>query len=463
MLEIKPRILGILRSKKHFQISLLAVSAVWYLALFPGRLGFDYSEAIRIMQKGESTDWWTASFWWYLKLSTFNGQTIVLSSLLSLAILGYSLFYLCESLNGDQFTNRIALLILFCSPLYGGFGVNISHDVFAAAGIIIFTGYQIRVFRSQDDSRSFGLLPLIFASILVVTTHYGVYLVLVNVMLLFYRRNFKVGTVITLVTIATIMITSVGVKQVPKYGPILVFVADLKCVAQHPQAEISESQWKLLNSLAPESEWKSQIKCSFIDDALAAMPSLELNKVKLNRELLDVYLNVSARNPAIVALAHFQRASVALPPPFFAGPKNQVNLDPDSPIGLGTNTALQSHPGVLHPSIDEPSVAFKVAALKVLEVPAQGLVFLVNQASWFWGWGGLWLWPILIYSLIYLKRNAKGSILPILSSTVLLHGLLLILGAPLPRYVMATILMGNYLLLVMIAQWYLKYVKSYQS
>jgi hypothetical protein len=460
MLEMKHPVKGYLRSKKRFQFSLLAISLLWYFALFPGRLGFDYSEAIRIMQKGESTDWWTASFWWYLKLTTFNGQTIVFSSLLSLFILGCSLFYLCESLNGEKFTNRIALLVLFCSPLYGGFGVNISHDVFAAAGIIIFTGYHIRVLRNLDKSKNFGLVPLIFGSILVVTTHYGVYLVALNVLLLFYRRNFKLGTVITLVTVATIMITSVGVKQVPKYGPILVFLADLKCVAQHPQAEISTSEWELLNSLAPKTEWKTQIKCSFIDDALAAMPSLDLNKVQLDRELIRVYLNVSARNPAIVALAHFQRASVALPPPFFAGPKNQVNLDPDSPIGLGTNTALQSNPGVLHPSIDEPSVAFKVTAFKPLEVPAQGLVFVVNQASWFWGWGGLWLWPILIYLLLFLKRNAQGSILPILSSTILLHGLLLILGAPLPRYVMATILLGNYLLLVMISEWYLKYIKS---
>jgi hypothetical protein len=116
---------------------------------------------------------------------------------------------------------------------------------------------------------------------------------------------------------------------------------------------------------------------------------------------------------------------------------------------------------VLHPSIDEPSVAFKVPALKVLEIPAQGLVFIVNQASWFWGWGGLWLWPFIIYSLIYLKRQFKKSILPILSSTLLLHALLLILGAPLPRYVMATILIGNYLLLKMITDLYLKFVETY--
>jgi hypothetical protein len=114
-----------------------------------------------MMQRGESTDWWTPSFWWYLKLSTFNGRTIVVSSLISLIILGYSLFYLCESLRSKHFTNSLALLIVFCSPLYGGFGVNISHDTFIAAGLIIFTGYHIRIFHGQNLERKLDYLPII--------------------------------------------------------------------------------------------------------------------------------------------------------------------------------------------------------------------------------------------------------------------------------------------------------------
>lgn len=447
-----------LRSNKRFKLSLVLISTVWYLALFPGRLGFDYSEAIRIMQRGESTDWWTASFWWYLKLSTFNGRTIVVSSLISLIILGYSLFYLCESLRSKHFTNRLALLIIFCSPIYGGFGVNISHDTFVAAGLIVFTGYHIRIFHRQNPSRKLDYLPIVFASVLVVTTHYGVFLVAANTLLLLCKRKFKVAAALPLVSIGIILISSLGVTQVPKYGPILVIMGDLKCVAQHPMAEIAKGEWELLISLAPKSEWLAPTKCSFIDDALRALPSLDLDKTKLDRNLIDAYLGIVGRNPAVVALAHFQRASIALPPPFFAGPKNMVDVDPAIPIGLGTNTALQSEAGVLHPSIDEPSVAFKVSSFRVLEIPAQGLVFMVNQASWFWGWGGLWLWPILIYLLLYLKRNFRGSIFPILSSTLVLHGLLLILGAPLPRYVMATILMGNYFLLIMTLDLYKKCV-----
>ena len=271
-----------LRSNKRFKLSLVLISTVWYLALFPGRLGFDYSEAIRIMQRGESTDWWTASFWWYLKLSTFNGRTIVVSSLISLIILGYSLFYLCESLRSKHFTNRLALLIIFCSPIYGGFGVNISHDTFVAAGLIVFTGYHIRIFQRQNPSRKLDYLPIFFASVLVVTTHYGVFLVAANTLLLLCKRKFKVAAALPLVSIGIILISSLGVTQVPKYGPILVIMGDLKCVAQHPMAEIAKGEWELLISLAPKSEWLAPTKCSFVDDALRALPSLDLNRIKLD-------------------------------------------------------------------------------------------------------------------------------------------------------------------------------------
>lgn len=448
-----------LESKTRFKAALTLISLFWYLALFPGRLGSDYSQAIRMMHKGESTDWWTASFWWFLKLSTFNGRTIAVSSLISLIILGFALFYLCESLYMEKFSNRAALLVLFCSPIYGGFGLNVSHDVFSAAGIILFTAYHIRIARNYKLVGGLDYLPLILAGVLVITTQYGIFLVFVNTLLILYKRNIEIAILLPVVSVATMLISSFGVTSAPTYGPVLVIVGDIKCVAQHPQAEITQIEWDLLDSLAPRREWTNPTSCSLIDDSLRALPSLKLNDVELTPSLVKSYLSIAAHNPAIVAMAHFQRASVALPPPFFAGPQNQVTNDPSLPIGLGTNTALQSHPGVLHPSIDEPSVAFKVPVLSVLEFPAQGTIFIVNQASWFWGWGGLWLWPFIIYLLIYIKKPNKVSISPILSSTLLLHVLLLILGAPMPRYVMGTILVGNYFSLIIIANLYNRYIR----
>ena len=149
--------------------------------------------------------------------------------------------------------------------------------------------------------------------------------------------------------------------------------------------------------------------------------------------------------------AHLQRSLGALPPPFFQGPENQVDRNIQNPVGLGTNTALQLGPEILHPSIDEPSVAHKISILKPLEVIAQALTFLINQASWFWGWGGLWFYPILIYYLYFLKIRRVRVLLLTLFPTILLHGSYVVVGpGPLGRYYLSTIIAGLGLLITMI-------------
>jgi len=443
----------------RFKAILILISTIWYFALFPGRLGFDYSEAIRIMQSGKSTDWWTASFWWFLKLTTFNGKTIMVSSALSLLVLGYSLFYITESLVSVRKSNRKALIFFFCSPLYGGFGLNVSHDVFIAAGILIFTGCHIRILINRNPENSHDFLAIILSGLLLITTHFGPFIILANVFLFLIKKCYRLGLTLLIVSSAAFLGSHVGVTQVPKYGLVLPILADIKCVAQHAEAEITDVEWKELTSLAPRAEWKIPTNCYMVE-AFRIMPSLVLDDVSITNELIRTYVGIVSRNSAIVAMAHIQRASIALPPPFFNGPQNQVILDPNIPIGLGTNTALQSYAGVLHPSIDEPSVAIKNSYLKILEVPAQALIFTINQASWFWGWGGLWLWPIGLYCLIYFKRRYKGSLFPLLASTFALHGLLLIISSPLLRYVMSTIILGNLLLLNMIFDFYAKYIKK---
>lgn len=131
------------------------------------------------------------------------------------------------------------------------------------------------------------------------------------------------------------------------------------------------------------------------------------------------------------------------------------------PIGQGTNTALQSKPGVLHPSIDEPSVNEKITFLLPLEMLAQSSIFVVNQATWFWGWGGLWLWPIVLFLVFRYINQGIGPRLKIFSNILLLHSLLLILSAPLPRYVMATILLGVLLTINIALNSYLKIAKNF--
>jgi len=155
------------------------------------------------------------------------------------------------------------------------------------------------------------------------------------------------------------------------------------------------------------------------------------------------YLNIAFKNPAIVIMAHIQRSNNALPPPFFQIPLNQVDLNVKNPVGLNTNTMLQQGPEVLHPSIDEPSMKLETGFLRYFESIALLPAFIVNQASWFWGWGGMWCWVLLVYALKTLQIRKVGKICILYYPILLTHATLFLVGPiSVPRYVMSSILIG---------------------
>jgi len=433
-----------------FLLKVSGLTMFWYLAMFPGRLGYDYALAIRMIQNGESTNWWTGIYFWFLRLSTFYGRSIFVASLLGLLAITYALWYFLSSLINNEKVLRKSFLITLCFPIVGVFGVTVSHDVFQSAGILIFLGLIWRV-KSNPSYSSKNLFHYFLASVFLITTQTGIYTVGLAALIAFftvYRRRAFVSFISILLLS---LIGNVGIgESIIKHPTINILLADLKCVTQHPEAEITEFDWKQFEKIAPKDKWLTPLTCS---DAGAQIYALGVEDKELNfsRDFLKAYLSTASRNPAIVMQAHLQRSLGALPPPFFQGPENQVDRNIQNPVGLGTNTALQLGPEILHPSIDEPSVAHKISILKPLEVIAQAPTFLVNQASWFWGWGGLWFYPILIYYLYFLKIRRVRVLLITLFPTILLHGSYVVVGpGPLGRYYLSTIIAGLGLLITMI-------------
>ena len=427
----------------RFQLLFFAISAFWFLALFPGRLGYDYALAIRMIQNGESTDWWTALFFWYLRLTTFWGSSIFLAALVGYCALLFSVYFLINSLPYSKVVRERTLLILISTPFVGVFGLTVSHDVFQTAGILLFIAAEIRIYLKKVMGNTLYLTILIVAALESLTAQIGICFIAVQILILTLRKNFKTSVYMLLITLIVFALSPIGIStDFMKNAKSYALIADMKCVAQHPEARISSGEWDYLRSIAPEADWKSPISCTAADPQIAALNFLR-DDIPIDSELVRNYLSISSKNPAIVLMAHIQRSRGALPPPFFQGPDNQVILDPTVPIGQNTNIALQTGPELLHPSIDEPSVNKRFAISKPLEMLAQTPTFLINQASWFWGWGGFWLWPISIFFLAKLKIRRFSDLAFISYPIVVLHSLMFIVGpGPLGRYYMSTILLG---------------------
>lgn len=432
-----------------FQGQLFAVCLFWYLALFPGRLGFDYSLAIRMIHAGKTSDQWTGAFFWFLKLTSFAGTTIAPTSFLTLLALIWSLTYFVRSL---PFTLRIqnrTILIACATPLVGAFGVNISHDVFLVCGIFTLTGYLLRTGQLPEKLKR-DKFAVLFGLAVLVTSFEGIFVALSFICIILMKKNWEVAISGLIVVLSITFISLLGIAPNPDGTKIEFLVSDLKCVAQHPDARITDAQWTFLETIAPKNEWLTPVACSYTDPLFLALKSIRPSEIKLTPTFIRNYLSIFNNNPLIVVESHLQRSAGALPPPFFQGPENQVNLDTKVPIGFNTNIALQTGPEVLHPSIDEPSVHPRYGFLKPLEFIAQSSIFLINQASWFWGWGGLWLWSVPIFMIFYMRDVGTCGKFLAFSPVITLHLLLVFIGpSPLPRYVMDAVLIGLILTLGM--------------
>lgn len=446
-LLFRERLSTVLKSK---QLSASAIaSTFWYVSLFPGRLGSDPAQALKLIQKGESTDWWTAMFFWFLRITTFDGRSIWLASLISITVMYLAVVYFVRSLPENKLRQDNTILFICLSPLFGNFAVNINHDVFFSAGILLMLGYCFRIFFHRMGN--FDRYIPYFFSINLLNSRTGYPVLAAFFCFSFMRRNLVYSRIRFIFFIfVTFLLSTIGVSKTHIPLHLLPALADIKCVVQHAEARISSEEWKYLENYWNKAYWISPKTCSSMDVALENFPNRALAKIEL-KPFLRTYSSLVLKNPAIVIQAHFQRASVALPPPFFQGPRNQVSTDISEPIGLGTNIALQGGPNVLHPSIDIPEFKSDSKLLKPLESLALLGSFIINQASWFWGWGGLWLWPIFLYITLRTFARNVSSIIWLSFPIVITHVFLLAFSPiPAPRYVASTILVGNILSILLV-------------
>ena len=428
--------------KKMLPFGLLAF---WYVSLFPGRIGYDYVKLAEMIRDGESTAWWGATYFWFYKLFTFNAQSIFLISLVGLLVLFHSLKYFIYSLPiSDSKRNQI-LIIMTTTPLFGVFGVTVSHDIFQCAGVILLVSVRLRIYLNVDSELLMRKIILL-SGIYLTTTQIG--LVIYGVFLLSFILRKKLWAIFFL--FITVLISAFANFGIDSNGTAKEFLPgtlrnliliDLKCIVQHADVQLSNDEWKVLEVYAPREAWLTETTCSN-PDVLAAPLKLSQVSIGSTPQLFRLFIKLAFSEPAIPLMSHIQRSRVALPPPFFQPPSNQVDLDIDVPVGKGTNTALQSGPGILHISIDDSKYDKRPKLLKPLEAIALLPAFFFNQSSWLWSWGGFWLWPLLIFFIKGCRLNTRNLILiglPILT----LHTLLFLIGpSSLGRYVMASIYMG---------------------
>jgi len=400
-----------------------------------------------MIQQGRSTEQWTPLFFWFLRITTFWGQQIWLSS----AIIAFGFFFavrfFVESLNLASVLKWRSRLLFSITPIYGFWSVTVSHDSTQVIGVLLYTGIFVRLVTRPDEKLNKAFL---FSAVLFLLTTWAGYAIFIVGFLYLFRTSVKQTYLALSFGLIIMLVSPFGLDATRYDVQFRPFLVDIKCAVQHKESKVSVKTWQSLEALAPREVWIAPVSCSSMDGAVNSIASSKSFSQNLRwRPIIEAHFQLLRDNPAVVLMGHIQRSTPALPPLLFQPPKNQVNWDLDEPVGLGTNTMLQQGPEVLHPSLDEPSVDVSVFALTILEIPAQLLGFVVNQASWFWGWGGFWI--LFFFGLLYKLGFRSLNSIKITTPLLIIHGLAFLIGPdPNPRYVLPTLVIGQLSALVLL-------------
>ena len=440
----------------YLQISIIIF---WSVALYPGRISYDNVKLLRLIRIGGSTDWWSAEYFWIIKLISINGRYPAIVSLCMLMTLFFSIRKLISSISRNKRVEKISLLIITVTPFFGVFGMTISHDVFFCSGLLLLVSIELNRYPKESSSDVFYPNRLIFTSwFLLATTHIGIVIIIFSLIRYLLTNRKKASVFVILLFLSTQLISAIGIQErIPTYRFLWPLAADIKCVVQHPDADLPSDTWEILTRYSSQENWKKPIPCSNMDPVAVILGDFSNQDISY-LEFLKFYVNLASQNPQIVIMSHIQKSQGVLPPPFFSSVTNMVVYDPKKPIGYNSQSSLIVGQEVLHSSIDAPEYKPHSAAIKVLESIALFPVFLINQASWFWGWGGLWFYSIPIY--FFRKRRMRE-----ITSTYpfFLAALVLVAVSPAPsvRYFMWEVIGGLIFTIILAVEYFSKeYIKS---
>jgi hypothetical protein len=412
---------------------------IYFLGLFPGKVGSDADKAMELMRNGESTANWTEVYFWFLKLLTFNGSYLALASGFGYACFLFSVHYLVRSIwkSANSFSAVTYSVVIF-SPLIGVYGMTLDHNLQSTTGCLILTALVLQLLRKEELTSKtkilfFFALLLTSMSIIGIVTLAGFVLVL-----LITRQPLKLIASTGILATAIVLVgSSLPVTPRAVGFKYITALEDIRCLVSNENVKISESDLKILERFGPLSIWRDPVSCVIPDTG-------EFVRLKITPEnenlIRGVWLRLFRDNPRYILVAHLQRSSVALPPGISGPQPNGYETDILLPLGANTPRWLHLWPGVIDDArFNAGDIQSQPQILKYLQYLIIFPSIVLNYNSHIWGWGGLWL----LISGVILVRNWGRKGLIILVPVVTAHlFLFLMIPTPDPRYTYFSITLG---------------------
>ena len=365
----------------------------YFSSLYPSRNHWDTVRILELSRSDESSDQWTAIYFRFLELLSFGGKFGMVPAVFGLICLVLALLFFISSFNCEVRTLNVVARIFLLSPFIGVFGMTLTHEVQSTTGTLLLSGILMRKARKDISDKFEYKLLILFSAVMLSMIHTGIF-VFFGFLVTFFiiQRNNLVFLGFTSFGLLLFTLFGHQVLGVTEQGKALryqSFLGDIKCITQHPDANINPADWNLLLLSGTREEWTSPSTCAY-SQVYFAFPWVEKNQIST----MKLWLKLASQNPQLAIEARIQRSANALPPLLFTAPQAAIEVDYLKPVGLNAQDDLLIWSPLFKTSNDDKYQRLKFQNFKFMEsleavaiLPAH----LLNRNSSLWGWAGLWL------------------------------------------------------------------------
>lgn len=401
-----------------------AIAAIaWWLTFHPGFIGDDALSNLDDIRKGIVNVGFTA--WWIYLVDWLSLGTRVVALLTLVSVLGleYAVYFWMRAVFPEGPARAIAVLAIGLTPLVGGMGMQVSHDVSMTAGLLIVAAVLTRAWPYTATD----IALLVLAAPLAATRHNGMPTLLATAVVYAVARRWRqAGTLVGVsVLIAAVTFTATRAaghsSSTHPAQRVEWIVGDIGCVLTKPGVTPTPAEWATLAEILDPRDWPEPQACFLMRPA----DGKGLNAAALERHYWDfigVWWSLATRYPAQMAAAHASRVRSFLPP-FATGV-------PDSLVVSFLHSTIM--PNDLGLAWTWPAVAER--ARVVMRAWNAGGFVLANSA----------VWLAVMAFVAWRQRDLRLALVPaIVVGTAMNLGLIAVAPVPEGRYGLFILICGQ--------------------
>lgn len=309
----------------------VAIAAAWWLALYPGLFGEDSLITLDQARSGNVTVWFTA--WWVYLIDalSLNATAIPLLTLAGVLLFSWSVRDWAVAVLPEGRARLWAIAALCATPLVGGLGVQVRHDAWMTAGLLLALAAIANAERNGRFT-GFDYGRLLLAVLLIPTRHNGAGTLVASAIIgaLVLRSGAKRFAVTFLaVSLGVIAVSQAATRaagQPHSIDPVQAvewMMADVSCMAADPAVRFSDDEWARIEPIASRDDWAEPVACRFVSPLLIA-PSFRPENVEAHTGgLVRTWWSLARRYPGKMVYVHARRVNLFLPP-FVGGVPRQA-------------------------------------------------------------------------------------------------------------------------------------------